>query len=85
MVATVRCEILDASILPPTTASEVQMVCPIVAPTATPTAFLCVASCTTKSEAVSLLQCKTMDCYAYTTQIDIVVCMILKSSNNFSF
>lgn len=45
MVATVRCEILDANMLPPTTATDVHMVCPIVAPTATPTAFLCVASC----------------------------------------
>lgn len=48
MVATVPCEILDASMLPPTTASEVQMVCPKVAPTATPSAFLCVASCSTR-------------------------------------
>lgn len=47
IVATVRCEILDANMLPPTTASEVQMVCPKVAPTATPSAFLCVASCRT--------------------------------------
>ena len=43
-MATVRWEILEASMLPPTTASEVQIVCPIVAPIATPTAFLCVAS-----------------------------------------
>lgn len=48
-MATVRCEILDASMLPPTTATEVQIVCPIVAPTATPIAFLCVASCRTRS------------------------------------
>lgn len=45
MVATVPCDILDASMLPPTTANDVQMVCPKVAPMATPTAFLCVASC----------------------------------------
>lgn len=31
--------------LPPTTATDVQIVCPIVAPTATPTALLWVASC----------------------------------------
>jgi hypothetical protein len=31
--------------LPPTTAIDVQMVCPKVAPVATPIAFLCVASC----------------------------------------
>ena len=31
--------------LPPTTAIDVQMVCPKVAPVATPTAFLWVASC----------------------------------------
>lgn len=30
--------------LPPTTATDVQIVCPRQAPTATPTAFLCVAS-----------------------------------------
>lgn len=47
-VATERWEILDASMLPPTTAREVQMVCPIVAPTATPIAFLWVASCRRK-------------------------------------
>ncbi|KAJ6379619.1 hypothetical protein OIU76_016293 [Salix suchowensis] len=35
--------------LPPTTATEVQIVCPKVAPTATPSAFLCVASCRTKN------------------------------------
>lgn len=45
MVATVPCEILDANMLPPTTAIDVHIVCPSVAPTATPTAFLCVASC----------------------------------------
>lgn len=43
VVATVRCEILDASMLPPITATGVHIVCPIVAPTATPIAFLCVA------------------------------------------
>ena len=47
-MATERWEILDASMLPPTTAREVQMVCPIVAPTATPIAFLWVASCRRK-------------------------------------
>jgi hypothetical protein len=47
-VATERWEILDANMLPPTTATEVQIVCPIVAPAATPSAFLCVASCTRK-------------------------------------
>ena len=31
--------------LPPTTAIDVQMVCPKVAPVATPTAFLWVANC----------------------------------------
>jgi hypothetical protein len=36
---------LEASTLPPTTAIDVQMVCPKVAPVATPTAFLWVASC----------------------------------------
>jgi hypothetical protein len=45
MVATVPCDILEASMLPPTTAIDVQMVCPKVAPVATPTAFLWVASC----------------------------------------
>lgn len=45
IVATVRCEILDANMLPPTTAREVQTVCPKDAPTATPIAFLWVASC----------------------------------------
>lgn len=45
MVATVPWDILDASMLPPTTANDVQMVCPKVAPTATPTAFLWVANC----------------------------------------
>ena len=45
MVATVPCEILDANMLPPTTATDVHIVCPSVAPTATPMAFLCVASC----------------------------------------
>lgn len=44
MVATVPWDILDASMLPPTTANDVQMVCPKVAPVATPIAFLWVAS-----------------------------------------
>ena len=40
--------------LPPTTATDVQMVCPIVAPIATPIAFLCVASCKVKNTSVEL-------------------------------
>jgi hypothetical protein len=50
IVATVRCEILDADMLPPNTASNVQSVCPIDAPTATPIAFLWVASCIMTTE-----------------------------------
>ena len=45
MVATVPWEILEANMLPPTTASDVQIKCPSVAPAATPAAFLWVASC----------------------------------------
>lgn len=44
MVATLPCEILEANMLPPTTAIDVHIVCPIVAPIATPTAFLWVAN-----------------------------------------
>ena len=50
IVATVPCEIFDANRLPPTTATDVQMVCPSVAPTATPIAFLWVASCRIKKQ-----------------------------------
>lgn len=58
-MATERWEILDASMLPPTTATEVQIVCPIVAPTATPSAFLCVASCKRKLEVIKNQMYKT--------------------------
>lgn len=50
MVATVRCEIFDANMLPPTTARDVHAVWPNDAPTATPIAFLCVASCMVMTE-----------------------------------
>lgn len=43
-VATVRCEIFKANSRPPTTARDVQTVCPIVAPSVTPHGFLCAAS-----------------------------------------
>ena len=64
-MATVRCEILDANMLPPTTANDVQTVCPNVAPMQTPNAFLCVAQlCHHKHKfqwSIKMLQIKTQD------------------------
>lgn len=61
--------------LPPTTASDVQIVCPIVAPTATPIAFLCVASCTFTNFTFQQLKWKGLGCGRWMHAMKLCLCV----------